>query len=181
MEGAAFGLAAPLAFSSSLVLLLLPFHHTHLQRMRPDTRDRLQDTLRAGVECYFSSPSPSLLQLGSFCSKPAGGRPCFPPLGLPKFPYVTDLDFQGGKRKASDWKTQQQIFCTVFANFESNYLENQRVTHAKAARSQSSSQFLASLSKDHDTDWAAHAQPQQVGDAQDGLSFLQALSLGTRT
>ena len=50
----------------------------------------------------------------------------------------------------------------------------------KAARSESSSQFLASLSKDHDTDWAACAQIQQVGDAQDGLSFLQALSLGTR-
>ena len=52
---------------------------------------------------------------------------------------------------------------------------------AKAAGSESSSQFLASLSKDHDTDWAARAQLQQVGDAQDGLSFLQAPLLGTRT
>lgn len=81
------------------------------------------------MSVIFLLPALPSSNLGSFCPKPAGGRPCFPSLGLPKFPYITDLDFQGGKRKAPDWKTQKQIFCTVFANFESNYLENQRVTH----------------------------------------------------
>lgn len=60
-------IAAPLAFSSSPILLLLPFHRTHPQRVRLDTQDHLGEIFRPGVVCYLPSPCPSLLQLGSFC------------------------------------------------------------------------------------------------------------------
>lgn len=88
--------------------LLLPFHPPwsccyyhfiiHTCSEQDPGRDRLQDILRVGVGVLLFFSGSSLLQLGSFCPRPAGGRPCFHSLGLPKFPYITDLDFQGRKK-----------------------------------------------------------------------------------
>lgn len=47
-----------------------------------------------GVEGYFSSPGPSLLQLGFFLPQTSRWKTLLSFPGLPKFPYTTDLYFQ---------------------------------------------------------------------------------------